>query len=105
MTKPLLSKKSSWYWGSLQKSAFEKVKAALTQSPTLALFLFNPELETTVSADASSYGLGAVLLQKQPGGDLRPVAYISQSMSPTEQRCAQIEKEALALMKGMLITS
>ena len=61
------------------------------------LALFNPQLETTVSTDASSYGLGAVLLQKQSAGDIRPVAYISRSMSPTEQSYAQIEKEALAL--------
>ena len=98
MTKPLrdlLLKESLWCWEEPQKSAFSKVKSALIESPTLALF--NPQLETTVSADASSYGLGAVLLQKQSAGDIRPVAYISRSMSPTEQRDAQIEKEALAL--------
>ena len=59
--------------------------------------LFNPERETIVSADAPAYGLGAVLLQRQPSSELRPVAYISRSMSATEQRYAQIEKEALAL--------
>ena len=98
MTKPLrdlLLKESLWCWEEPQKSAFVKVKSALIESLTLALF--NPQLETTVSADASSYGLGAVLLQKQSAGDIRPVAYISRSMSPTEQRYAQIEKEALAL--------
>ena len=41
--------------------------------------------------------MGLELLQRQPSGDLRPVAYISRSMSATEQRYAQIEKEALAL--------
>ncbi len=48
-----------------------------------------------VPADASSFGLGAVLLQKQTSGELKHVAYISRSMTPTEQRYAQIKKEAL----------
>ena len=54
------------------------------------------EAETKETADASSYGLGAVIMQKR---DLqwKPIAYASRSMSQTEQRYAQIEKEALAL--------
>jgi hypothetical protein len=70
------------------------VKQILVASPVLALF--DPNLETILSADASSYGLGAVLLQKQVTGQLLPVAYISRSMTPTERRYAQIEKETLA---------
>ena len=61
------------------------------------LALFEPERESRVSADASSYGLGAVLRQKQPDGIWRPVTYVSRLMSPTEQHYIQIEKEALAL--------
>ena len=44
----------------------------------------------------SSYGLGAVLLQNHDD-QWRPVAYASRAMSPTEQRYAQIEKEALGI--------
>ena len=63
-------------------------------APVLALF--DPNRETILSADASSFRLGAVLLQRQPSGELQPIAFISRSMTPTEQRYAQIEKEALA---------
>ena len=47
----------------------------MVANPVLALF--DPNLETVISADTSSYSLGAVLLQKQVSGHLQPVAYIS----------------------------
>ena len=90
----LLAKDRAWVWEEAQKQAFTAVKAALTASPALALF--NPNLETVLSVDASLYGLGAVLLQRQASGELQLVAYISRAMTPSEKRYAQIEKEALA---------
>lgn len=57
--------------------------------------LYNPNLETTVSANASHM---ALVLQTQANGEKRPVTYMSRSMTPTESRYAQIEKEALAMM-------
>ena len=95
-TKPLrelLQKDAGWISDSAQQSSFEELKNLLTSSPTLSLYY--PSFETILSADASSFGLGAVLLQRQPLGDLKPVAYVSRSMTPTEQHYAQIEKEAL----------
>ena len=63
--------------------------------PTI-LAVYNPLAETKVSADSSSYGLGAVLFQKV--GDVwKPVVYASRALSETERRYAQIEKEALAV--------
>ena len=63
---------------------------------TTTLALYNPQAELKVSADASSFGLGAVLFQKDKD-NWKPVAYASRSMSKTERRYAQIEKEALAV--------
>ena len=37
-----------------------------------------------------------MLKQRQRSGELKPVAFISRAMTPTERRYAQIEKEALA---------
>ena len=90
----LLTKEKAWVWEDAQKRAFSQIKEALVASPVLSLF--DPSLETIVSADASSFGLGAVLKQRQRTGELKPVAYVSRAMSPTERRYAQIEKEALA---------
>ena len=90
----LLRKQNAWLWGQPQKRAFIVLKDELSSNRVLALY--DPKRETIVSADATSFGLGSVLLQRQLTGELRPVAYASRSMTDTERRYAQIEKEALA---------
>ena len=71
----LLSTKTQWVWGEAQDRAFASLKDAITSSEVLAMY--DPTLETIVSADVSAYGLRAVLRQKQQDCNLRPVAYIS----------------------------
>ena len=98
LTKPirdLLIKTTAWAWGPAQQDAFSKTKQALTTAPVLALY--DPNKETKIAADASSYGLGAVVLQEEAPGEWKPVSFISRSMTNTESKYAQIEKEALAV--------
>ena len=98
LTQPLrdlLSKRSAWIWSQDQMRAFSQVKEELTKPKVLALY--DPFLDTKVSADASSFGLGTVLSQKNSLSQWKPIAYASRSMSEVEKRYAQIEKEALAV--------
>ena len=87
----LTHKGTPWQWGHDQEKAMREVKQLLTTAPILSFY--NPEKELTIQCDASKSGLGTTLLQEG-----HPVAYASRALTKTEQRYAQIEKEALAIV-------
>ena len=91
----LLRSNEKWNWGKEQEKAFEDSKTALLDSTLLVHF--DPKLPITVSADSSSYGVGAVLSHRIDGVD-RPVCFVSRSLTEVERRYAQVEREALALV-------
>ena len=61
----LLSSKTSWTWTAAHKEAFTTLKREISSPRVLALY--NVEAKTKVSADASAYGIEAVLMQQQEG--------------------------------------
>ena len=54
------------------------------------LVLYDPNRETKVNADASSYGTGGV----QDEGDWKPISYVLRALSPAEYRYSEAEKNA-----------
>lgn len=92
----LLRKGNTWKWGQVQTGAFEVTKKMLSEAPLLVHF--NPALEILVHADASPYGLGAVLSHIMEDGSERPVCYASRTLSVAERNYGHVEKEGLALV-------
>ena len=91
----LLKAESIWNWGKAQEDAFNTSKRLLAESQ--ALVHFDPTKPIVVAADSSSYGIGGVLYHKIDGVE-RPVCFISRTLSETERRYPQVEKEALAMV-------
>ena len=86
-------KAEEWYWGPTQQAAFTKVKEALTSETVLGYY--DVKKPITLTVDALMKGLGVALIQ-----GWWVIMYGSRALMPTEQRYAQIEKEALAIVFG-----
>ena len=89
----LLSKQNAWVWDQDQEAAFKSMKKILTSAPVLSYF--DARRPTKVSADASSFGIGGVVLQKYDSC-WRPVAFCPRTLSINKQKWGQVEKECLA---------
>jgi hypothetical protein len=87
----LLKKDQEWKWGPDQNQSFDNIKKSLTSSPILQYY--DPNLPCLLSVDASSNGVGAVLLQNE-----HPIAYASKAFTDTQKAWAQIEKEMYAIV-------
>lgn len=89
----LIKKDTEWQWTASHQQSFEMVKSLISSMCTLTYF--DTTKRSTVQVDASTRGLGAVILQ-----DGRPIAFASKALTETEQRYANIEREMLAVVFG-----
>jgi len=87
----LTRKDSSWNWSSEQDQAFADVQRLVTEAPVLCYY--DPSQDLAIQCDASQGGLGAAILQNG-----KPIEYASCSLTDTETRYAQIEREMLAIV-------
>uniref|UniRef100_A0A803TIV3 ribonuclease H n=1 Tax=Anolis carolinensis TaxID=28377 RepID=A0A803TIV3_ANOCA len=81
------------------QEAFEALKKRFTEEPVLQ----HPDVSKTfvIHCDASDRAYGAVLLQKDEGGNLKPCGYLSKKFSDTEKNWPIWEREALAILKAL----
>ena len=89
----LTARDAEFVWAKQHDKAFNEVKKLVVNHPVLKYY--DSQEEVTLQCDASEKGLGATLLQNG-----QPVAFASRTLSPTERKYAQIEKECLAIVFG-----
>jgi len=95
----LLRKDAVFAFDERCQKAFNLLKRELTSQPILALY--NPNAETELHTDASSSGLGAMLLQKQLDNKWSVISYFSQTTNQAESRYHSFELEMLAIVRAV----
>ena len=95
----LLGKDHQWKWTEQCEAAFHKVKEMITSEQVLTHY--DPSLPLRLACDASPVGIGAVLSHVINDGTERPIAFASRTLTKTEQKYAQIDKEALSIIWGV----
>ena len=79
-------------------NAFNELKRIMTQD--LVLRIPNDQLPFKVQTDASKVGIGAVLMQTYPNGDL-PIAYLSKKLITTQMNWPATEQECYAIISAI----
>lgn len=91
----LTRKNQTWVWETEQINAFEELKKRLTTAPILIQADYSEPF--ILRTDASSYAVGAVLLQGE-GVEERPIEYASRLLTSAERNYSTTEREALAVV-------
>ena len=79
--------------------SWHSIQMALKAAACKSFSFYDPKLPIAIQGDASPHGLGAVLLQLQ-NEEWKPVMTASRSLTKTEKRYSQMEREMLSLVFG-----
>lgn len=85
----LLHKDTKFNWNKDVKIAFQSNNC---------LAHYDSNLPLIVAADASTYGIGAILSQLHPDGTERVLQYAWETLKDTQRKYSQIDKEAYAII-------
>ena len=92
----LLKKDVTFTWEEAHQAAFDHLKEALTKAPVLSFPDYT--LPFAIYTDASSHGVGAVLMQQAESSRPRVIAYASRVLNSAESKYSVTHQEALAVI-------
>ena len=94
----LTKKEVPFIWDASCENSFQSIKRAFKDGTMLAHF--DPRKQTILETDASDYVTAAILSQYDDKNILRPVAFMSKKMLPTECNYEIFDKELLAIVNA-----
>ena len=104
LTAPLrqLTKKHVHFrWESHHQTALDKIKEEICSARFISYYDPDPTTTTILQCDASEKGLGAWIRQIDSQGSEKIVAMASRSLTDTETRYSNIERQCLGVMYGL----
>lgn len=96
----LTSSKVKFTWSNEAEAAFQSLKKALTSSPVLMV----PDYKKPffLHCDASGFGLGSAIVQKDDEGHEHPIAYYSRTLNKAESAYSTTERELLCVVESVM---
>ena len=95
----LTKKAAEFCWEDTHERAFQMLIQGMSKQPILLQPDFDKQF--VLQTDASTLGMGAVLLQEGTTKKLQPVKFFSATFTPTERNYNVYERELLAIMKAL----
>ena len=77
-----------------------RAASGIPVSQDTILLHYDLNLDIGISCDASNVGIETMLFHCYPDGSDHPMANASKTLSPTQRRRSQIQREALAVIFG-----
>jgi len=96
----LCSDQVPFTWGQGEQQAYETLKQAVQQAPLLAHLNYAKAI--FIQTDASDVGMGAMIYQKDEGGRILPVSFLSKAFTGSKLNWSAVEKECYAIVYAML---
>jgi len=95
----LLCHNTKFEWDKRCEYSLNEIKRQIQSEDILTHY--DTKLPIIVGTDATPYAVGAVISHIFSDGTERPIQFISQTLTATQQKYAQIDKEAYAIVFAM----
>ena len=95
----MLQANNAWKWTQECAKAFKRAKDQVTSAKVLVHY--DPTLPIIIAAEASAYGIGAIISCIFYDGNEKPIPFASHMLTQCERNYIQLEKEVLSLILGV----